>query len=144
MTRYYPHKTSVPIFDLGPKWVKDGSILSQARSRSKGPLSDKVADAQDACGQSRSWVDKSRTIDVSGTTGIGVTSPSGRVSVKDPSPPKLQSCRRALVNGIHPIERRSGDLTSTNVGNHLHQRWPWKWEGPLCFLATSSASFCCN
>ena len=44
-------------------------------------------------------VDKSRTIDVSGTTGIGVTSPSGRVSVKDPNPPKLQ----ALVNGIHPV-----------------------------------------
>ena len=39
-----------------PDRVKDGPLLSRARSRSKGPLSDQVADASDACGQSRSWV----------------------------------------------------------------------------------------
>ena len=32
-------------------WVKDGPILSQARSRSKGPLSDQVADATKPRGQ---------------------------------------------------------------------------------------------
>jgi hypothetical protein len=33
-------------------------MLSQARSRSKGPLSDQVADAPYPRGQCRSWVDK--------------------------------------------------------------------------------------
>ena len=37
--------------------VKDGPILSQARSRSKGPLSDQVADATKPRRQRRSWVD---------------------------------------------------------------------------------------
>jgi hypothetical protein len=41
----------------GRLWVKDGPILSQARSRSKGPLSDQVADATKPRGQCRSWVD---------------------------------------------------------------------------------------
>jgi hypothetical protein len=40
-----------------PLWVKDGPILSQARSRSKGPLSDQVADATKPRGQCRDWVD---------------------------------------------------------------------------------------
>jgi hypothetical protein len=38
-------------------WVKDGSMLSQARSRSKGPLSDQVADAPYPRSQCRSWVE---------------------------------------------------------------------------------------
>jgi len=49
------------VFDFavrGPRWVKDGPLLSRARSRSKGPLSDQVADAPDACGQCRSWVEE--------------------------------------------------------------------------------------
>ena len=37
--------------------VKDGPILSQARSRSKGPLSDQVADATKPRDQCRGWVD---------------------------------------------------------------------------------------
>jgi hypothetical protein len=36
---------------------KDGPILSQARSRSKRPLSDQVADATKPRGQCRSWVE---------------------------------------------------------------------------------------
>src|SRR5215471_17162189 len=40
-----------------PSRVKDGPILSQARSRSKGPLSDQVADATKPRGQCRSWVE---------------------------------------------------------------------------------------
>src|SRR5215469_339701 len=39
-----------------PLRVKDGPILSQARSRSKGPLSDQVADAPNSSGQCRSRV----------------------------------------------------------------------------------------
>jgi hypothetical protein len=47
------------VFDFavrGPRWVRDGPLLSRG-SRSKGPLSDQVADAPEACGQCRSWVD---------------------------------------------------------------------------------------
>ena len=40
--------------------VKDGPILSQARSRSKGPLSDQVADATKPRGQCRSWIASGR------------------------------------------------------------------------------------
>jgi hypothetical protein len=40
-----------------PLRVKDGPILSQARSRSRGPLSDQVADAPNSHGQCRSWVE---------------------------------------------------------------------------------------
>ena len=43
----------------GQLWIKDGPLLSRARSRSKGPLPDHAADAADACGQSRSWGDLS-------------------------------------------------------------------------------------
>jgi hypothetical protein len=41
-----------------------------------------------------------------GGFGYGATSPSGRVSVKDPSPPNHSSAvgGGALVNRIHPIE----------------------------------------
>jgi hypothetical protein len=44
-----------------PLWVKDGPLLWQARSRSKGPLSDQVADATKPRGQCRSWVESGRT-----------------------------------------------------------------------------------
>src|ERR1700746_2113947 len=44
-----------------PVGVKDGPILSQARSRSKGPLSDQVADAPNPRVQCRSWVDPCRS-----------------------------------------------------------------------------------
>ena len=40
--------------------LKDGPLLSRARSRSKGPLLDQVADAPDTCGQCRSWVGLAR------------------------------------------------------------------------------------
>ena len=43
-----------------PSRVKDGPILSQARSRSKGPLSDQVADATKPRRQCRSWVEPCR------------------------------------------------------------------------------------
>src|SRR5215471_16400271 len=41
-----------------PSRVKDGPILSQARSRSKGPLSDQVADATKPRRQCRCWVER--------------------------------------------------------------------------------------
>ena len=43
-------------------WVKDDALPSQARSRSKGPLSDQVADAPNSRGQCRSWVDSGSSI----------------------------------------------------------------------------------
>jgi hypothetical protein len=51
--------------------VKDGPILSQARSKSKGPLSDQLADATNPRGQCRSWVDLSRSIVFARTAGVG-------------------------------------------------------------------------
>ena len=58
-----------------PSWVKDGPILSQARSRSKGPLSDQVADATKPRGQCRSWVDPCRWVTALRTAGIGASRP---------------------------------------------------------------------
>ena len=46
-------------------------MLSQARSRSKGPLSDQVADAPNSSGQCRSGVDSSGSIQVPPTAGFG-------------------------------------------------------------------------
>ena len=54
---------------------QDGPIFTPARSRSQGPLSDQVTDDPNPRGQCRSWVDFSRTIDASGTTGIGASDP---------------------------------------------------------------------
>lgn len=45
--------------------------------------------------------------------------PCERVSVKDLSRPKLRSCRRALVNGIHPITWRPSAQNKRNDLNEL-------------------------
>jgi len=50
-------------------------MLSQARSRSKGPLSDQVADAPYPRGQCRSWVEPCRSISVPRMAGIGAEPP---------------------------------------------------------------------
>ena len=61
-TRHCPLRTMLGSAIAGsPHWVKDGPILSQARSRSKGPLSDQVADATKPRGQCRSWVASGRS-----------------------------------------------------------------------------------
>ena len=54
---------------------QDGPILSQARSRSKGPLSDQVADAPNSSGQCRSRVDLRRLVVVRRKAEIGALQP---------------------------------------------------------------------
>ena len=63
-------------------------MLSQARSRSKGPLSDQVADAPYPRGQCRSWVEPCGSIAVPGTAGIGATLSPERVPTKVRNPPR--------------------------------------------------------
>jgi hypothetical protein len=79
--------------------VKDGPLLSRARSRSKGPLSDQVADAPDACRQSRSWVDSGGSIVLLRTAAIGAMQPMR------PRPGEGRSCPEADPHD-HPRERR--------------------------------------
>ena len=62
-----------------PHWVKDGPILSQARSRSKGPMSDQVADAPNSRGQCRSWVASRDSMAIPRTAGIGASRPLRRI-----------------------------------------------------------------
>ena len=76
-----------------PLWVKDGPLLSRARSRSKGPLSDQVADAPDACGQWRSWVDSGGSIVVLRTAAIGALPPFTGTAAKDPLLPRADPRR---------------------------------------------------
>src|SRR5215831_21286278 len=68
-----------------PSRVKDGPILSQARSRSKGPLSDQVADATKPRRQCRSWVEPCRSISVP-ANGSPAAAHSAIVSFLNPQP----------------------------------------------------------
>ena len=67
-----------------PSRVKDGPILSQTRSRSKGPLSDQVADATKPRRQCRSWVGLTRSTHERRTAGFGAWRPLARVSDEGP------------------------------------------------------------
>jgi hypothetical protein len=73
--------------------VKDGPILSQARSRSKGPLSDQVADAPNSRGQCRSWVESSRS---------AATCPNGRFGTRSTPSGVLQQCNTRYCDGEQP------------------------------------------
>jgi hypothetical protein len=84
-------------------------MLSQARSRSKGPLSDQVADAPYPRGQCRSWVEPCGSIAVPGTAGIGASFPFPRVPAKVPSHPICRpssSCRPTVEFTTYALARR--------------------------------------
>jgi hypothetical protein len=85
-----------------PHWVMDGPILSQARSRSKGPLSDQVADAPNSRGQCRSWVASRDSMAIPRTAGIGA-SRSLSVCIWNGS-----SCPIPVIARRHPDRLRWG------------------------------------
>jgi hypothetical protein len=107
-----------PIVLKRPLWVKDGPILSQTRSRSKGPLWDQVADATKPRGQCRSWVDLTRSPTGIPTAGFGASRPLRRiaaiVSFLNPQPAlSLVGGNRSScpISGIACRRRRQGVAT---------------------------------
>ena len=86
--------------------VKDGPILSQARSRSKGPLSDQVADATKPRRQRRSWVDGGPSCIVRRSAAVGGE----------------RSFAEACLNGeVAPISAISGTPTVKRTPRGLGQ-----------------------
>jgi hypothetical protein len=82
-------------------------LLSQARSRSKGPLSDQVADATKPRGQCRSWVEPPRSEAWAGRSGIGGSAPSDKLQARVGFPPDFsrRRCSRRTFCSLMVVRR---------------------------------------
>jgi hypothetical protein len=97
-------------------WVKDGPILSQARSRSKGPLSDQVADTPDACGQCRSWVASRDSMAIPRTAGVGAKAPLSLQQSEVSSPASRSSLAFCVARAHEPLASTCPMFLSDCIG----------------------------